>query len=353
MKLSRFSRLFCALCLGALVVGVGINTVFADCPVGQYYECGEDPYDNSCSECECVSCPAGQTSDGSGALYYCPNIYPTSPYGDSGCYEPPCSGYDSTCPSYFNYDFRCKELMECPAGSGCAVYAVCNVTTGEIVHQSFVYGQCHTEGDTCYENETDCSSFEMSVDHGAWTCSKSSQTGRAYWFETENAWNTSECRCSVTNKNIDMDIANTVVKCEEANASYSVASADVYRTKKITDSVYYTAERQYCTKCYPGYLPYVETSPLDGLIIAPAGVNSAYGVRVCKNMVSKPYYTPGCDINYPLNNPGSHMCREDCPDNMETVENGATSESDCLPRGVLYEDETGFFKLGTNASLCE
>ncbi|MBO4700955.1 MAG: hypothetical protein J5620_04395 [Alphaproteobacteria bacterium] len=277
----------------------------------------------------CERCPVGQAHDDT--CFACTAA---------------CAGYDAPCPAGTPTGLKCKKVGSCPAP--CQKYEICNPVNSNI--ETHMLGACHEEDNNCYANETDCSSFEISVDYGAWSCDTASQTGRATW--DGNAWDTSLCRCSVTNKDIDMDIANTLVKCKKANAEYFISSAHSHSTTRLTDSIHYTVERQYCTKCYPGYLPYVETSPLDGLIIAPAGVNSAYGVRVCKNMVSKPYYTPGCDINYPLNNPGSNMCREDCPDNMETVENGATSENDCLPRGVLYEDATGFFKLGTDSNLC-
>lgn len=320
----------------------------AGCNPGQYYVCGEDPYDNSCTECECVSCPAGQTSDGSGELYYCPNIYPTSPYGDSGCYEQPCAGYDDQCPAFLSPALKCKKFdVECP--NGCNVYSVCNPANG--TSYTLSDGACHIEGNGCYENEVNCSAFVIDEAFGAWTCAKENQSGQATWDYTNEAWDTSACTCSVTNKNIDMDVANTVVKCENANASYVVGTADVYKTKKLTDSVLYTLERQYCLKCYSGYLPFVESSPYEGIYISPTGVNSSYGVRVCKNLVSAPYYAPGCTIPYPLNSSSMpDVCRVSCPDRMETIVNGATDDSYCLPKGApVYEDNSGSFRLGTES----
>ena len=102
-----------------------------------------------------------------------------------------------------------------------------------------------------------------------------------------------------------------------------------------------------------GVFAILEPSPYDGVVIAPVGADSSqYGVRVCQNMVHAPYYTSGCTISYPLNNPESNMCRMECPTGLETVINGAESSADCLPTDMSYEDSTGTFRLGSNPALC-
>ena len=323
----------------------------ANCNPGQYYECGEDPYDNSCTECECRSCPAGQTSDGSGGLYYCPSIYPTSPYGDSGCYQVPCAGYNSPCPSYLNSNYRCKELdYGCPSGSGCGVYSVCNIQNGNIVFASYIDGACHIEnGDECQPNTVLCSIFPIDHFDVGWNCEQSEQTGNAEWVSAQGAWDTNNCKCSVGNK----DIAMADVNCQNANADFYVKEADRYRTSSVKDCVNYSFSRKYCSKCYPGYLPFIEVSPNDGIILRPAS-NGNWGTYKCQNMVPAPYYADGCDINFSLSSgtDAQNACKKSCPSYMETVENGAKDESDCLPKGSQsYEDGSGSFRLGTN--MCQ
>ena len=260
-----------------------------------------------------------------------------------------CENFANNCPegAHIPSGYKCKAVASlCP--NDCSKYEICDPSNGETEY--IVTGSCHLENNRCIENEVDCSVFNINVVYGEWTCDKNSQTGQAYWSWFEDAWDTSECHCSVTNKQIDIDAGNTVTRCDKANAHYVVKPEDKYKTKKLTDSVYYTPERQYCSKCHAGYLPHIESSPNDGVYILPAGVSSSYGVRLCDTTVVAPNYAPGCDIPYPLNStdvPGT--CAETCPENMATFDDGATSENDCLPTGaVTYNDSTGAFRLGTN-----
>lgn len=331
----RIKYIFIAL-MGVFMVGV----VYADtcqcgwetcatteyCVVNQVWDPDAQMYEDVYS---CESCPIGQAHDNT--CFACTAA---------------CAGYDAPCPAGTNTGLKCKKVGNCP--TPCQKYEICNPVNSNI--ETYILGACHEEGNNCYENEVDCSVFDINVLWGEWTCAKANQSGQATWNYTAEAWDTSACTCSVTNKNIDMGLGSSdVTKCKKANAKYVVATENQFSTKKLTDSVYYTLERQYCLQCYPGYLPFIEPSPNDGVIIAPSGVNSAYGVRVCKNMVTAPNYTPGCDIPYPLNNIGSNMCREDCPENMTIIENGATSVNSCVPTGATYNDSTGSFVLGTTA----
>ena len=323
---------------------------YETCNPGQYLKCDWDPWNGACTDCGCANCPIGQTSDGTGVVYNCPGV----PSGDSGCHDAGyCADYTDECPAgvpVAQYR-KCKQVtIECGGVAGCSGYALCNTTNGASAGYFIPYDSdvCHMEGSVCYGNTRACSEFGVLVDYGKWTCDKGDQTGNAKWTPTENAWDTSGCACTVTNKNIDIDDGNTVIKCEKANAEYVVSEENKFSTTRATYPVYYTAKRQYCSKCYPGYLPFVEPSPDNGVYLSPVD-SSAYGVRVCKNMVTAPYYTTGCDIIYPLNNnPGANMCRLSCPANMETLANGATSQGDCVPdNATTYQDSTGTFKLGT------
>lgn len=334
---------------------VALCDVFLMCAVAHAYNC---PCGNLCSANQyCVEEYVGLDDQGYPEYdYHCEDCGgPNQVHNPNACMicqtSTYCADYNECPDGVGGSGTKCKDVTNgCPAGTGCAKYEVCNMANGAITYE--VTGACHIEGNGCYENEVDCSVFNIDVIYGKWTCAKADQTGRAYWFQSENAWNTSGCRCAVTNKNIDIDAGNTVTKCEKANASYVVVAENMYSTKKLTDSVYYTPERQYCSKCYPGYLPYIDISPLDGVFIAPAGVTSSYGVRRCPFPVSAPYYA-SCQIEYPLDNPGTNMCREECPDGLTIYENGATSVNDCVPTGATYTDSTGSFRLGPDSSLCQ
>lgn len=335
------------------VSGVFLSCVaLADdvCSPGEYLVCDPDPWNGACTDCGCANCPIGQTSDGMGVVYDCPGV----PSGDSRCHDAGyCADYTDECPADMpNAQYlRCKRTtINCGGVTGCTGYELCSMVNGASAGYFIPYDSnvCHMEGSVCYGNTRACSEFDISVDHGEWTCDKGNQTGDATWNPSEDAWDTSLCECSVTDRNIDVDVENTVTKCEKANAKYFVSDYNKFRTTRVTNAVYYTAERKYCSKCYPGYLPFVEPSPDNGVYLSPVD-SSAYGVRVCKNMVTTPYYTTGCDIIYPLNNnPGANMCRLSCPTNMETLVNGAVSQDDCVPdNATVYQDSTGSFKLGT------
>ena len=245
-------------------------------------------------------------------------------------------------------------LLNC-GGNSCALYydgnVSCNGGAGGNYHIEMINNVAN-----CVENTRACSAFDIDVAFGEWTCSKSSQTGNAVWNSAENAWDTYACKCSVADKDIGMDAANSPVNCKEANALYNVAAADRYRTIRMDGSVYYTPERVYCARCYPGYLPVIDVSPDSyGVYLRPAGNGGNWGARVCTQEVQRPYYADGCVIDFSKSTGQAAIetpiCRKSCPPGHETNVNGATSASQCISAGNVYEDATGTFTLGT--VLCQ
>lgn len=358
LNISSFMRILVVAGFGALFACSGAFA--ANCNPGQYYECGEDPYDNSCSECECVSCPAGQTSDGSGELYYCPNIYPTSPYGDTGCSDILCSADYVDCPAGVGAPGqRCKELTDaCPSGSGCHEYELCNVANGAITYE--VTGSCHIEEVAmCQPNSMACNQFPIESQFAYFSIVPNDQNGTAEWSLEKVAWNTINCKLNATNKNLSTItvMGHTLeIQCKNFNVMGEVrGETNQYRTKTVYDPVYYSLTRNYCAKCREGYLPKPQPSPDASVYYVPAGYDSSpYGVMFCDVLVSKPNYADGCEINFSLSNgtAAQNACKMPCPDNMETVVNGATSINDCVPTGATYNDSTGSFRLGSDSSLC-
>ena len=304
-----------------------------------------------CCDCEEYDgCPFGDENIGSSEYPECHGC--GYAYDCSFCNW--CADFTDTCPPGVPSGRVCKVVTpNCGQISGCTKYELCNPNNG-LAGVFFVpVDVCHLENDTCYANTRSCASFDISVVYGAWNCRKTDQQGDAGWDADENAWNTSGCSCSFADRDIEMDMANTVTKCRKANASYYVADDQKFSTKGVTYPVYYTPKRQYCAKCYAGYLPTVVNSPQGEVYFAPSN-NSQYGVRVCGTMVPAPNYAPGCDIPSVLSsNAMPTGCMETCPTGMETIENGASSVNDCVPNGATtYTDETGTFRLGTDASVC-
>ncbi len=306
-----------------------------------------------CCECEPDDgCPLGQDfdyQDPSTLVIYCSDScnYDCDQYCDCA------SNFNDECPSGTSGGVRCKiESTDCDGISGCTKYALCSEYTGAPMGHTAAGNNCHYESAAgkCYGNTRACSEFNIDIWNGEWNCTSSDNiVGNAQWDSDANAWNTGTCECSFNNKQIDMD-GTSPVKCDNANAHYDVASGDSLRTKTVNDVIHYTIDRQYCLKCMPGYLPYIEPATPEDLYLSPDN-NSPYGVRKCSSAVVKPYYAPGCDLNnsFPFNNttmPAS--CQVSCPTNMETLVNGAVSQDDCVPdNATVYQDSTGSFKLGT------
>lgn len=324
-----------------------MGDAWASCEPGYYTMCFRDPdnYDN-CTDCSCEPCPVGQTSNGLGTVYE-DACHMSS---NSGCYDMPvdlCPGYDN-CPSGIGGNGKkCKSVSGYP--NGCAQYEICDTSTGNITN--YVSGECHLEGETCYSDIRACKEFDIDMAFGNWSCSKTSQTGNAHWYPPENAWSTNRCECKVTDKNINMDNANTTIKCAKANAEYIVLEENRYKTKTVNDSVFYTSLRRYCSECYPGYLPTIVSSPDSyGVYTRPSG-NGNWGAYACATMVSAPHYADGCDINFALqsSNAAINECKKQCDISLTIITNGATSDAACVPDGLQeYSDDTGTFTLGTD-----
>jgi hypothetical protein len=173
--------------------------------------------------------------------------------------------------------------------------------------------------------------------------------GNAQWEFSQNAWDTGGCTCSIVDKDIEMDAGNTIIKCKKANADYYVANADKYRTKKVSDNVFYSTQRRWCAQCYPGYLPITANSPDSyGIYLRPG--NGNWGVASCAAQVAIPDYAPGCTINFDLPTGDDVMadCRLPCPLGSATESDGAQSIEECIPDySQTYEDGTGWFVLGS------
>ena len=272
----------------------------------------------------------------------------------------PITGYSCvSCPAPFNKSGTSlpQTINDCNIELNCGE-SECNIYYDGRVNCNGGTGDYHLEVinsvATCIENTRACSVFDIDVAYGAWTCSKNSQTGSAQWTPSEDAWDTSGCGCNVVNKDIDMDIANTVVKCKKANAVYYVTDANKYATKKVSDYVHYSTERQWCAQCYPGYLPTTTNSPDSYGIYFRPNNNGNWGVASCATQVTVPDYAPGCTINFGLATGDDVMadCRGICPTGFETEANGATSISDCVSQYTeTYEDSTGTFVL-TSLDSC-
>lgn len=335
-------------CIG-WCVGLGADAV-ASCEPGYYTICSRDPgnYDN-CTDCECVPCGAGYTSNGLGVVYESACNMPSN----SGCYKPPCAGHDFPCPSYFSENMRCKKLdYACP--SGCGVYSVCNIQNGEIVYSDFMDGSCHIEGNgtaaECQPNTVSCGTFPLGVLFSSYA-NQSDQVGEATW--QNGAWDTAGCHLNVVNKSVSTITVTYTdepieidVRCNKFNVEAVSHSTSI---PTIRYSINYNPlTRMYCAECKPGYLPNVQASPVNGVYASP-GDNSSYGVIMCDEQVHTPNYAPGCTINYPLNSSSIPSgCKMPCPEGMETIENGATSINDCVPDvNQPYSDGTGTFTLGT------
>lgn len=318
---------------------------YETCNPGEYLKCWRNPddYDN-CTDCECMPCDEGETSDGNGVVYE-DACHMTS---DSHCYVPNCAGYTDECPSYFNPDYRCKLLNTvCP--DGCGVYKVCNSTNNLIVYSSFVDGSCHMEGSVCYGNTRACSEFDVNVIGGIdnWTCRKGDQTGIADWTVNgdDGFWNVSACSC-------DGDIDAPSDGCSVGHMDYDLGQST---TESVTAKISYIQTKRYCKHCAAGYVPDAASAPYTEYTYTAhprnwfsPNENTSWGAYGCKQIL-KPKYSVGCDVNFNSSYQNAvASCQASCPANMETLANGATGQSDCVPNNsTVYQDSTGSFKLGT------
>ena len=343
------------------VLGV-LFTVFvdaalaADCEPGWYMACAMEsgPYGDYC-DCTCNMCASGAASDGTGMYNYdCPDM-PIG--GDTGCSF--CAGYNDCPAGVGGNGKKCNEVSGgCPNGTGCREYEVCDMANGAITYE--VTGSCHIEEVAmCQPNSMACNQFPIESQFAYFSIVPNDQNGTAEWSFEKVAWNTINCKLNATNKNLSTItvMGHTLeIQCKNFNVMGEVrGETNQYRTKTVYDPVYYSLTRNYCAKCREGYLPKPQPSPDASVYYVPAGYDSSpYGVMFCDVLVSKPNYADGCEINFSLSNgtAAQNACKMPCPDNMETVVNGATSINDCVPTGVTYNDSTGSFRLGSDSSLC-
>ena len=339
--------------LGVLFTVFVDAALAADCEPGWYMACAMEsgPYGDYC-DCTCNMCASGAASDGTGMYNYdCPDM-PIG--GDTGCSF--CAGYNDCPAGVGGNGKKCKELTDaCPSGSGCHEYELCNVVNGAITYE--VTGSCHIEEvSMCQPNTVACSTFPIMTTYAYYAATQNDQTGDARWDGDNSAWDTINCKLNSMNKSVSTFTVGgqTVpVHCDDLNVVGVVSTAYQFFPRTVYEPVYYNLTRIYCEKCHAGYLPNIQASPNAGMNLSPEGADGAYGVMMCDEQVRAPYYAPGCTIPYPLNSssmPG--VCRMPCPDNMETVVNGATSINDCVPTGATYNDSTGSFRLGSDSSLC-
>lgn len=291
----------------------------------------------------CEECPAG--------LVHNPNDCFT-------CIQSRCEGYGDCPAGVGGNGKKCNEVSGgCPNGTGCREYEVCDMANGAITYE--VTGSCHIEEVAmCQPNNVSCNQFPIESQFAYFSIVPNDQNGTAEWSFEKVAWNTINCKLNATNKNLSTItvMGHTLeIQCKNFNVMGEVrGETNQYRTKTVYDPVYYSLTRNYCAKCREGYLPKPQPSPDASVYYVPAGYDSSpYGVMFCDALVPAPYYAPGCTIPYPLNSSSMpEVCRVPCPDNMETVVNGATSINDCVPTGVTYNDSTGSFRLGSDSSLC-
>jgi len=347
---------FSLLCVCALLLVGG--AAFSDtCDPGEYMVCSLDPqYGSECNDCGCAHCPPGYTSDGTGLVTYCPNQY-----GDSGCYIAPvlCQDYTLTCPSDDGSPawttIKCKVVADnCNGVSGCTKYEACNSATGNVWPD--LSSNCHLENGTCYGNTRACKEFTLETENNDIDCQKASQQGHATWEPDVSAWDTSDCYCKIEHGVIGTGPFGIPFWCDDMNANYVVSPANMYRTTLVSANIIYTMERVYCAKCHPGYLPFISVSPNDdGIELRPGGISGDWGVGVCAQEVPVPYYADGCVIDFSQSTGQAAIeapsCRKSCPSGHGTNVNGATSMSQCVSTGEIYEDSTGTFILGSD--LCQ
>ena len=340
--LSRF-----LLALGFSLVLTG--RCFAICNIGEYNYCElDDQYAMFC-QCGCIPCGNGQTSDGHGEVNNCV----TSSINNSGCYAAYCQEYNDTCPSNAGTGMKCKAVGGCE--SPCQKYEVCNPSNGNIT--TTISGQCHLEGDSCYPNTRACNKFDVKIIGGIgnWTCKKSDQTGDASWNPSSNKWDVSGCQCT----------KNSIVAngCDSGHVKHT----PLPQVDTATSSIIYIQNERYCMHCAAGTVPKIASAYenisgdgsglldlflnlFDSLKVwFTSNNNGDWGVWQCEN-VKKPYYSPGCDINFnETYDAAVSACKKSCDQYLETKSDGATNADACKPDDTEYTDGIGTFTLGTNS----
>ena len=310
-----------------------------------------------CCECEEYDgCYGGEENIGTPEA---PQCYPCGNYDCGFCDW--CADFTDGCPAGVPAGRLCKRIQtNCGGINGCVKYELCNPNNGLAgVYFAGPENTCHIEGNgtaaECQPNTVSCSVFPIDHFDIGWNCEQSAQSGIAEWKPAPNilAWDTKNCSCLVRNRNMTVAQYGQLVAdvhCQNANADFYVEDEYRYSTRSVNGSVNYSIGRKYCSKCHPGYLPFVEPSPNDGIVLRPENAPSGnWGTYKCQNMVEVPNYADGCDIDWTVSMGAvTNSCQKSCPTGMETIENGATSIDDCVPDvNQTYSDGTGTFTLGT------
>lgn len=325
-----------------------INPAFAaGCDCGGQ-TCSENEYCREYSEIEdmgngineeyyymCEPCPSGKVPNDMCNACVTPAQY--------------CQGYNDNCPFGNPDGKKCKKVDGCP--SPCQKYEMCNTANGEIIIQ--ISGSCHEEGSSCLSDTRACSQFNVNVVGGTgdWTCKKTDQTGNASWNHSSNKWDVSGCQCT----------KNSIVAngCDSGHVKHTPLS----QVDTATSSIIYIQNERYCMHCAAGTVPKI-ASANENIIGDDSGLlnlfnffdslrvwftsnyNGDWGVWQCEN-VKKPYYSPGCDINF--NENYDSACQKSCDQYLETKSDGATNADACKPDGTEYTDGIGTFTLGTDS----
>lgn len=306
------------------------------CMPGGMLECSENHYNASCNAgmlsqpgYECKSCN-GVSKDGVN--------FPKSDGGKvtiDACYTTfTCSNLDPSqdwaCTLFYNGKNICTESH--------------TSDTPVEVHAEKING-----GLGCVSNEKSCSEFDIVGDTALFWADgnfvKSNQKGVAEW-DTENyTWDVTDCLLLRENLNIteyERDCTGTVHK------SAATISGNAALGYKIN---YQGIQLYYCTACGAGKSPQIVGlgEAFDNFTCYKNTLNNT-DYLACKCVdVSTPYYSVGCDIEYPLwNNGVPDGCKQTCEHNMETITDGESSGDACRPKtSVTYTDKTGTFTLGT------
>ena len=352
MKFSNYNKLFvfCAVFLSpwgsafAATCQCGWTTCATNqyCVENYYWDQEEQIWDY---DYYCEDCPSGQVHSNNDCFQ---------------CVQAPCQGY-TDCPAGIgDSGKKCKVITGedgCPSGSGCTKYEICNTNNNAITYQ--VDGSsCHLEGyrkDICQPNTVPCSIFSIDQFAIGWNCEQNTQVGEATWQSDKNAWDTKNCSCEFTNRDLTSHESPPVAElhCKSANARHHVLEAHRYSTTEVDSAVMYSFDWEYCSKCKAGYIPKIQPAVSNGIYLRPDH-NGSWGVDRCVEQVSAPYYTDTSKfINFSL--PTGQAAIDDYvqhfPVGTKTNQNGATSASQCnlLDTDQRFQDDTGIFTITSTA----
>ncbi len=302
-------------------------TCYLDTQFSSECVCDEQPEDN---------CDPGEYLATNGACTACPDKYPNSPGGNIGIN-------------------KCFVTKQC--GS-----ALCQLYYNGTQHCDIAYLEYDNAGTLrCKSGPKDCHDFNFTNNFDAnvtnpvsMTWQKTNQVGQATWYALSGGWNVENCR-------LQKD-AVSITGSKNCNGTIWRSWAEaVWNADAGHYDINYTGDdRYYCTQCVEGKMPTIVSAPDGqagyGCVWNESGGGS-YVACACTD-VEVGYYSAGCDFNsdYPLSSltlpAGAAMCHQQCPENMTTLNPGASGVNDCVPDGSgLYSDLTGWFRLGS--TRCE